>query len=97
MKAQARVDLLEGVFVDREPVFESSWPTTLCDAPDADQSAQIAAGAMPGLRLKTVPGTDERIVDTYARIQPGQYNPVGTLENPTPEEIRDFHQTGKCL
>ncbi len=97
VRAQARVDLLEGVFVDREPVFDSSWPTTLCDAPDADQSVQIAAGAMPGLRYRTVPGTGEKIVDTYARIQPGRFNPTGTLESPTPEEIKDHHQTGTCL
>ncbi len=93
---QTRVDVLEGVFVDREPVFEASWPHTLCDAPDAEQLALITAGEMPGLRTRVLPGTDVPIIETYSRIDPRTYHPSGTLANPTPEEIRHFHNTGEC-
>ena len=64
----------------------------MCDAPDSRMMDLIAEGDVPGLRIKKVDG--EEVVDVYARINPERYRPEGTLVNPTPTEIKDFHETG---
>ncbi len=94
-REQARVDELEGVFADREPVFETSWMQTVCDAQDDHTAALIAEGSIPGIRVKKVDGAE--VIDIYSRINPSRYHPEGTTINPTPEEIRDFHKTGTLL
>ena len=55
----------------------------------------IAQGDVPGMRIKKVDGED--VVDVYSRINPEHYRPEGTVNNPTPDEIRDFHETGTYL